>query len=679
MKKSIIAIIIVVCIGIASGVSIYWISIIFSQRPQETNQAPIITSYSPLSNPSIIETESQEFNIAATDPDGDPLTYGWYLDGIKVGEDPTTYIFNNIGNQMGSYTVKVNVSDGELVVDHSWDLTVFRDPEILKVATTSNPVTMDPLNSWDSVSNNIIDQVGEPLIATDLTNASFPIIGRLAESWTWPTDRIIEFHLRPDVFFHDGQPFTGEDVIYTFERINYFGNSTGTLPNNSTMAFPHSLYKFGNGTALFDTVNSRAWWEANKASDPLTVRLYLNGPFAPAEGLLSYTASYIVGHESTPKYRMLQLGTDLLIGTGPFKLVNFIPNSEIRFHRWEGYWNTPAFWKEIRYVYYHDALAANNAMLVGDIDYLGQGIAALKQDFEADPDIKVTGDGVHDYINGSIYWYIAFNSPYINQTWRRAISYAFNYTYLIHEIDQDTTVRANSLVPPSFPAHNYSTTGANYDIPKARQIMQSMGFGYTAGTPWDRGFQVGDSFTPGTNEADWKAASFIPTTGGGNFTGNNWNFRISIGSTFLADLMQRFAEDMDLIGISVVPQVLTWSEFIQMRQLHPEKLHIYYVGWGPDYFESFVMINPLVNNNSDANFASINDPYLQDLLEQTIAETNTTARYLLYQQLQGYIIDVRCYHMPLQYDKLYFVHAASLKGFPYNCMRSLYWYPTYRV
>ncbi|MFX1503878.1 MAG: ABC transporter substrate-binding protein, partial [Promethearchaeota archaeon] len=103
--------------------------------------------------------------------------------------------------------------------------------EVLRVARTANPVTMDPMNSWDSVSNDIIDQVGEPLIATDLTNASFPLVPRLAESWTWPTDTIIEFHLRPNVFFHDGQPLTGEDVIYTFERINYFGNSTGTLPD----------------------------------------------------------------------------------------------------------------------------------------------------------------------------------------------------------------------------------------------------------------------------------------------------------------------------------------------------------------------------------------------------------------------------------------------------------------
>ncbi|MFW9969847.1 MAG: ABC transporter substrate-binding protein [Candidatus Odinarchaeota archaeon] len=547
--------------------------------------------------------------------------------------------------------------------------------EVLRVARTANPVTMDPLNSWDSVSNDILDQVGEPVLATDLTDPALNIVGRLAESWTWVNEKIIEFTLRPDVFFHDGQRLTGEDVVYTFERINYFGNSTGTLPNNSTMAFPHSLYKFGNGTAIFNTVQSRIWWEANKASDPLKVRLFLNGAFAPAEGLLSYTASYIVGHTSTPKYKMLDLATDLFVGTGPFKLVKYTPNSEVRFARWERYWRTGAYWDQIVYVYYRDAVTANNAMLAGDLDWLGQGIAALKPDFEADPDITVTGDGVHDYINGSIYWYIAFNSKFINLTWRQAISYAFNYTYLVKEIEEDTVVRAGSLVPPGFPAHNTSTHGANYDIPHARTIMQSMGFG----VGWEVGSMVGDQFTGGADEASWTAAKFVPTTGGGNFSNNEFNFRHNIASTFMADLIQRFGEDMDLIGVAIHAQILTWDQFINMGKDHPERLHIYFVGWGPDYFETFNMIDPLVNNASSSNFAQISDPYLQSLLTLTAEETDTPTRYLLYQQLQGYIIDVQFYHMPLMYDKLYHVHAASLKEFPYNTMRNLYFYPTYRA
>ena len=61
---------------------------------------------------------------------------------------------------------------------------------ILRVARTSNPVTIDPVDTWDSVSNDMLDQVLETLIAYDLTDPDLPLVGCLAESWYWPDDTI---------------------------------------------------------------------------------------------------------------------------------------------------------------------------------------------------------------------------------------------------------------------------------------------------------------------------------------------------------------------------------------------------------------------------------------------------------------------------------------------------------
>ena len=538
---------------------------------------------------------------------------------------------------------------------------------VLKLARTANPVTMDPCDTWDSVSNDILDQVVEPLIAYNLSDPAFPLVGRLAESWVWDDATHVTFTLRPNVFFHNGEILTGDAVIHTFERINFFGNSTGTLVAPHHMAFPHSLYKFGDGTPIFDHAASSV-----NPTDNLEVTLALTAPFAPCEGLLAYAASSIVEAVGTPVNEMLELGSDLAIGTGPFKLVDYVPNSEVRFERWDRYWRDVAFWDELVYVYYRDGVTANNAMLAGDIDYLGQGIAALKEYFEASDDITVTGDGTAEYIDGAIYWYIAFNSPYINETWRKAIANGFNYTYLNQEIDEGTTVHANSLVPPGFPAHNTSVVGGYYDIPNARRRMQLMGFG----TGWETGTQVGDVFTPGANEDDWKLAAWVPETG--NFTNNQFNFRHRQGSHFMELVIQRFEHDMDLIGIEINIQILTWDEFIEMGENHPERLHIYFVGWGPDYFETFNMIDPLVNPASSSNFARIDNAEINTYLILAAGETDTATRYGYYRKLQYLIMDKYAYHMGIQFDKLYHVHAATLKGVPYNTMRNLYWYPTYR-
>ncbi len=537
----------------------------------------------------------------------------------------------------------------------------------LKVARTSNPKTMDPVDAWDSVSNDMLDQVVETLIAYDLSDPDLRLVGRLAESWYWPDNTTIEFKLRENVFFHDGSKFNADCVLHTITRINFFGNWSGTLdPATHTMAFPHSLYKFSDGTPIFNDTLSFA-------TDDYNVTLVLNRPYGPVEGLLTYTASSIVHPESTPANQMLEIGRDLIIGTGPFKLVRYIPNSEIRFDRWERYWRTGVYWGEdIIYVYYREDVTANNAMLAGDIDWLGQGIAALKPDFEADPDITITGDGINDYINGPVYWYIGFNTENINQTWRKAICHAFNYSYLIHEIKEDTIVNANSLVPPGFPAHNSSVIGGTYNIPYARQIMQSMGYGYTDGVPWDIGTQVGVDFYPGTNESLWKWASFIPADG--NFSSNTWDFGYKQYGHFIQLLIQRFTEDMDLIGISITPECLVWDPFNHKFNTR----HIWFTGWGPDYFETFVMIEPLINPESTSNFGKINNTELNVLLAQATIEIYTPQRYQYYKKLQYLIHDKYYYHMPLFYDKIYFVHAENLKGFPYNPMRMLYLYPTYR-
>ncbi len=544
--------------------------------------------------------------------------------------------------------------------------------ETLKVARTSNPVTMDPCDSWDTTSNDMLDQVVETLIAYDLSDPDLPLVGRLSESWYWANNKTIVFQLHENVFFHDGSRLTGECVLHTFERINFFGNATGTLdPLLHTMAFPHSLYKFEDKPRGLTPIFNHTLSFVNPNNE-LNVTLILNAPFAPAEGLLTYTASAILHPDSTPVNEMLELDEDLVIGTGPFKLEKYVPNSEIRFARWERYWRTGAYWDYITYVYYRDGVTTNNAMLALDIDYLGQGITSLKPDFEADPDITVTGDGINEYINSSLYWYVAFNSEVINRTWRKAISHAFNYTYLIQNIDEDTTVRARSLVPPGFPAHNNSVKAADYNIPKARQYLQKMGYG----VGWEIGFQVGDDFTPGADEALWQAAKFIPDVG--NFTDNLWNFRHRQGSHFMELLINRFYNDLDLIGIQLWVQTLDWIEFIEMGQQHPEKLHLYYLGWGPDYFNTFQMIDPLVNPASDSNFANIDNPEINALLKKTVVEIDMIQREQYYKKLQYLIIDKYAYHMPLQFDKLYYVHTATLKGFPYNPMRMLYFYPTYR-
>jgi ABC-type transport system substrate-binding protein len=539
----------------------------------------------------------------------------------------------------------------------------------LRVARTSNPMTMDPCDSWDRISTDMLDQVVETLIAYDLTDPELPLVGRLAESWYWADNLTIVFQLRENVIFHDGTRLNGSCVLHTFERINFFGNWTGKLdPALCNMASPHSLYKFADGIPIFNHTLSII-----DPNDELNVSLVLNRPFAPAEELLTYTSSAILHPHSTPVNDMLEIGVDLVIGTGPYKLFSYVPNSEIIFLRWERYWRTGTYWENMIYICYRDAVTANNAILALDIDYLGEGIASLRPDFEADPDITITGDGIHDDINGSNYNYILFKSEWINRTWRKAICHAFNYTYLIRDIKEDMVSRAHSLVPPGFPAYNSSIVGGRYNIPYARQLLQSMGYGYTGGVPWDIGSQIGDVFFPGADEALWTAAEFIPNLG--NFTNNEWRFKHRQGSYFMELLIQRFTEDMEIIGIKVTPVVWTWGPIPDWLY---ERVHLYFYERNPKYFSTFNKIDSLINPEFSPDVHKVDNTEINNLLADCLTETDILQRYHYYEKLQYLIHDKYYYHMPLFYDKIHFVHSETLRGFPYNPMQMLYFYPTYR-
>lgn len=534
-----------------------------------------------------------------------------------------------------------------LVALGGWIELEAEEKEVLKVGRTANPVTLDPQDTWDSVSNDVLDNIVETLIRYDFTDpygdGSIPLIPILCESWTWPSDTEANFKLRKMVYFHDGTLFTAAAVEHTINRINYFNNWTGDLPSDKKMSFCHSIYKFGDGTPIFN---------GTIIYDDYNVSVILNRPFGPGEGLLAYTASSIVHPDSTPAEEMLDLTTDKIIGTGPFKFVKYKASSEVRMKRWERYWRTGTYFDEVVYVWYKDSVTVNNAMLGLDIDYLGQGDAALKQTYIDEPTIHVEEVGT-----GTAYYYIGFNNNKINLTWRKAMCYAYNYTYFIDEIQQGTAERAQSLVPPGFPGHNASVWDTvDMDVPRARAYMQSMGFG----TEWSTALG-------GPNDDDWSDATF-----------RTFTFRTSPGSSFYVQYITLLTECMDRIGIDITDWPLDWDEYIILMEGDPDQFELFPIGWGPDYFEAFNMIDPLVNPISSANWAQADYPDIVAALADAESETNQFLRLDIYRHLQSLIHDKYFIHMPMWHYLLYIVTAESLKGFPYNIDRQLYWWPCYR-
>src|SRR6202521_4549876 len=149
------------------------------------------------------------------------------------------------------------------------------DAKTLRWAGRGDLQTTDPHSQTETVTNNIKILIYEPLI---LRNKTLGLEPALATSWQQLNPTTWRFHLRPGVKFHDGSPFTADDVVFSFERaradssqLRVYANASG-IPNKVDELTVDFTTSGPNPIELehINTINimSRAWCEKNRATKP---------------------------------------------------------------------------------------------------------------------------------------------------------------------------------------------------------------------------------------------------------------------------------------------------------------------------------------------------------------------------------------------------------------------------
>ncbi|MFX1566774.1 MAG: ABC transporter substrate-binding protein [Promethearchaeota archaeon] len=522
---------------------------------------------------------------------------------------------------------------------------VLRDAD----AETSGPAVLDPADSWDSVSNDMIRHICDNLWYYDLYDPDFALEMRLAAEYpTWDaTQTELTVILRENVYFHDGTLFNADAVKFTFDRIMYFTNWSGTLPDTSHVCDPSSLFFDMKGDPILNETI---------VNDDYNVTFVLNKPNGVFIPLLSYDACAILSPESTSATEYLTLGDDILVGTGPFEYVHYIPGEELKFKRFDMYWGPSTYWDEIIWVYYPDDLTANNAMLGGEVDYLGGPLTSLIATFQADPDIKFV-----NLNTSTIYRYWGINNHKINNTnVRKAIAYAYNYSYYIDIIRLGFMIRAEQFLPPGFPYYNASFKAPHHDTGIARQAMLAA----CADMGWDAtGLTAEAVGVNPTNDAAWSAKTFA-----------TYMVLEHEGWTTGIEMNEAFRQDLDKIGISLVSDIMDWETYIWVSTHNEDRLELFHTGWGPDYLDPFNMIEPLLNNASSANHIQLNDQQILDWLTQ-YQETDpldTATRANLLYKIQNRALNELYVELAVGNDMVMYVHDADLKEVCYN-IQGNYW------
>lgn len=188
--------------------------------------------------------------------------------------------------------------------------------QTIRVANQGDALSMDPHSLNESLQHSITGNVYEPLVGR---NKDLSLAPALATEWKQLSPTVWRFELRRGVQFHDGTPFTADDVLFSLARTQVEGSDMKSYTNDFK-----EVRKINDHAIEIETKNpfpilpdvltlvymmSKKWCEANQATTPVDRRKGI-------ENAASFRAN----------------------GTGPWRLRERQPNVRTVFTRNGSYW-----------------------------------------------------------------------------------------------------------------------------------------------------------------------------------------------------------------------------------------------------------------------------------------------------------------------------------------------------
>ena len=442
----------------------------------------------------------------------------------------------------------------------------------LTATTISEPLTFNLAISNDSSSSDVLGYLFEGLTETSwLTDEAEPL---LAESWERSADGLTwTFHLRRDVAWHDGEPFTAHDVDFTFNRIIY----NDDIGASSRPAFQFR-YLDDNGD----------WQESQmdvSVIDAHTVEFTLPMPFAPF--LRSMGTAIFPRHILEPRVDdgtfadTWDIETDPaeIIGTGPFTIAGYEPGELVVMTRNPNYWltddggNRLPYLDRIVHIIVEDLDAELAGFMAGDSDIHG----VLGEEYARLEPLQEEGDfTIHRRGPTFGTTFLAFNVnpgaspgtglPYVdarkldwfgNVEFRRAVA---------HSVDKDAIIEGvqhglgypqwSSVSPAAGDFHNPDVRTYPYDLDRANEILDGLGWTDTDG----------DGIR---EDSDGTAIEFRLVTN----TGNNVR----------QEATRIIEQGMEAIGLSVDYQAIDFGDLVaQLTSTYEWEAMVIGFSGGPD-------------------------------------------------------------------------------------------------
>lgn len=343
----------------------------------------------------------------------------------------------------------------------------------------SDPKTFNPILVTDNGSSVALQPIFDSLLRTSpVTLLPEPW---LAERWEHDeSGNVWTFHLRHDVRWHDDKPLTATDVVFTFRAI-----FDERVPNSAK----YTLSVDGQPLKV-------------EAVDDYTVRIETPRPFAPLLSALEVAIlpAHILSKSLDDGEFVRQWGIDVapdkIVGSGPYRMKQYVPAQFIRYERNPTYWKKDAEAKPLPYIERRTTLIVPNQ----DTAYL-KFLSGETSEHPARPEevaeLQAKAASLHAKVDemgidsGSLF--VAFNlNPrhyvkdgnrdprlgwFSDLRFRRAIAHAIDKQSMIVNCLSGHGRPATTLISPSNTNYyNPEVKGYEYDLAHARALLADGGY-----------------------------------------------------------------------------------------------------------------------------------------------------------------------------------------------------------
>jgi peptide/nickel transport system substrate-binding protein len=320
-------------------------------------------------------------------------------------------------------------------------------PSELVVGISLDVESMDPFFVNQAAGWSVVHALFDHLIERDFEGN---IVPGLASSWTIVDESTLEFELRDDVTFHNGEPFTAESVKFSVERML----AEEEAPNQ------------GKFTAI-DSV---------EVVDDYTVRLNLNRPDGTVFDSLTSRLAML------PPAYFEEVGAEGFaqapVGTGPFSFVEWMPDDHVTLVANEDYWEgSYKGMPQVDTVIFRPITEPATRMAelqAGGVDIIQDVLPDQMDDIESAGLVVVPDEAFQ-------LQYVFFTTddeeaPTYDVKVRQALNYAVDVDAIIENLLAGLGSHIASPIGPGYLGENLDVEPYPYDPEKAKELLVEAGF-----------------------------------------------------------------------------------------------------------------------------------------------------------------------------------------------------------